>query len=66
MAKKTVNYNDAIKEIEETLHQIENEELDVDQLASKVKRVSQLIKICKDKLLQTEEEVTKILEDMED
>ena len=65
MATKKISYKEAISEIEEILEKIENDELDVDELSEKVKQVSLLIKICKDKLQQTEEEVEKILEDME-
>jgi len=65
MAKKKISYKDAISEIEETIALIENEELDVDDLSEKVKRVSALIKICKEKLYKTEEEVEKILKEIE-
>lgn len=65
MTKKDISYNDAVEEIEEILHQIENEELDIDILSEKVKRVSTLLKLCKKKLHQTEEEVQKILEDID-
>ncbi|MCG6190415.1 exodeoxyribonuclease VII small subunit [Maribellus maritimus] len=65
VAKKTT-YNEAITEIEEILDKIENEELDVDELAGKVKRVSVLLKICKDKLQKTNEQVEQILNEMED
>ena len=65
MAKKELSYNEAIKEIEDILSKIENEELDVDDLSSKVKRVSMLIKKCKKKLTETEDQVQKILEDIE-
>lgn len=65
MAKKDISYNDAIEEIEKILHQIENEELDIDILSEKVKRVSALLKLCKKKLHQTENEVQKILEDID-
>ena len=65
MAKKDISYNDAVAEIEEILHQIENEELDIDILSEKVKRVSTLLKLCKKKLHQTENEVQKILEDID-
>ena len=64
--KKTVTYNEAMAEVEEILEKIENEELDVDDLAEKVKRVSVLLKICKDKLLKTNEQVEQILKEMED
>ncbi len=66
MPKKKINYRDAITEIEETIQAIENEELDVDQLSDKVKRVSELLKICKEKLHNTEKEVENILNEMED
>lgn len=65
MATKKISYKEAISEIEDILEKIENDELDVDELSEKVKQVSLLIKICKDKLQKTEEEVEKILEDME-
>jgi exodeoxyribonuclease VII small subunit len=64
--KKAVTYNEAMSEVEEILEKIENEELDVDDLAEKVKRVSVLLKICKDKLLKTNEQVEQILKEMED
>ncbi|MDO8951208.1 MAG: exodeoxyribonuclease VII small subunit [Draconibacterium sp.] len=64
--KKAVTYNEAMAEVEEILEKIENEELDVDDLAEKVKRVSVLLKICKDKLLKTNEQVEQILKEMEE
>jgi exodeoxyribonuclease VII small subunit len=66
MATKKVSYSEAITEIEEILEKIENEELDVDELAEKVKRVSVLLKMCKEKLTKTNEQVEQILKDMED
>jgi len=65
MATKKLSYKEAITEIEDILEKIENDELDVDELSEKVKQVSSLIKICKDKLQKTEAEVEKILEEME-
>jgi exodeoxyribonuclease VII small subunit len=65
MTKKNIGYAEAMKEIETTLRQIEMEELDVDDLSEKVKRVSVLIKLCKEKLHNTESEVEKILNDIE-
>lgn len=66
MATKKVTYKEAISEIEGILEKIENEELDVDELAEKVKRVSTLLKICKDKLLKTNEQVEQILREMDE
>ncbi|MHA7112195.1 exodeoxyribonuclease VII small subunit [Sunxiuqinia elliptica] len=66
MASKKPSYQEAVNEIDDILQKIENEELDVDELAAKVKRVSTLIKLCKDKLHKTEAEVENILKEMED
>ncbi len=66
MAKKTFNYSESIKEIEEILQQLENGELDVDILAEKVKRATELINQCKKRLSSTEEQVNRILEENED
>ena len=63
--KKSVSYKDAITEIEDILRQLENNELDVDELSEKVKRVSQLVTLCKDKLHNTEQEIDKILKEMD-
>ncbi len=61
MTNNVFRYGDAIKEIGEILEHIENEDLDVDDLTEKVKRVAQLIKLCRKKLTQTEQAVEKIL-----
>lgn len=66
MTSKTISYKEAVAEIEDILVKIENEELDVDDLTEKVKRVSSLIKLCKEKLHNTEQEVEKILKEMEE
>lgn len=66
MAKKKLTYNQAIEEIEETIEIIETGDLSVDEIAEKVKRISFLLDICKDKLFETEEEVEKIMEKFKD
>jgi exodeoxyribonuclease VII small subunit len=63
--KKELSYKEAISEIEEILRQIENEEPDVDQLSEKVKRLSTLVSWCREKLHNTEEEIEKILKEIE-
>ncbi|MBI9052409.1 MAG: exodeoxyribonuclease VII small subunit [Bacteroidales bacterium] len=65
MAKKEISYNEAIIEIEEILHLIEDEQLDIDDLSDKVKRVSYLIKLCKKKLHKTENDIQKVLDEIE-
>ncbi len=63
MAKKEISYNDAILEIETILEDIENNNVEIDQLSGKVKRVSELLEKCKLKLLNTEKQIEKIFEE---
>jgi exodeoxyribonuclease VII small subunit len=65
MSKKSLSYTEAVKEIELILHQIENEELDVDDLAEKVKRAYFLLKLCKEKLHSTEKDIENIMKDFD-
>jgi len=65
MAKKKMSYSEAISRIEEILQQIETGELDVDELAEKVKQASELLKLCKAKLFNTEKEIEKVMKELE-
>ncbi len=64
MSKKQT-YAQALAEVEEIVGKIQNEEYSIDELAEKVKRVSVLISFCREKLRETDEEVSKIIETME-
>jgi exodeoxyribonuclease VII small subunit len=66
MMEKQISYTDAIRELETIVSEIEQGEITIDILSEKVKRASELIKICKSKLTSTEEDVGKILEDLKD
>jgi exodeoxyribonuclease VII small subunit len=66
MTTKKISYREAVSEIEAILEQVENNELDVDELAGKVQRVSALLKMCREKLHQTSEQVEQILKEMEE
>ena len=59
------NYVEAFEELKTIVSEIEKGEISVDQLSEKVKRATQLIKICKTKLTATEEDVNKILKELE-
>lgn len=61
MANKVLSYKDAVSELEEIVNDIENESIDVDQLAEKVDRASKLLTICSNKLKKTESEVEKVI-----
>lgn len=61
MAKKNISYTEAMAEIELIISQIEDGDLDVDNLGEKVKRVTSLIKLCRERLHKTEKEINEIL-----
>ena len=60
-----INYTEAFDELQEIVSEIEQGEISVDELSEKVKRASLLIKICKAKLATTEEDVNKILKELD-
>jgi len=62
---ETINYTEAFKELQAIVSEIEKGEISVDELSQKVKRASVLIKICKTKLTTTEEDVAKILKELD-
>lgn len=65
MEEIKLSYKEAMAEIEEIVTKLEDNQLDVDELSEKVKRVSQLIAFCKSKLHDTETEVENILKTMD-
>ncbi|MGK9086694.1 MULTISPECIES: exodeoxyribonuclease VII small subunit [Pseudomonadati] len=62
---KQLSYTSAFEELQTIVEEIEDGEITVDELSNKVKRAALLIKICKSKLTETEADVNKILEDLE-
>jgi exodeoxyribonuclease VII small subunit len=60
-----INYTSAFEELQEIVSEIEQGEITIDELSEKVKRAALLIKICKAKLSTTEEDVNKILKDLD-
>ena len=62
MTKEKISYSEAVAEIESILQKIEGGKLDVDELAEKVGRVTDLLKTCRDKLHLTEKKIDKILD----
>lgn len=58
---KEMKYEAAYAELQAIVRKMENAELDIDQMADQLKRAQELIKLCKDKLTKTDEEIKKIL-----
>lgn len=55
------SYTEAFNELQQIVAEIETGDVNVDELADKIKRASQLIHVCKSKLTASEEEVNKLL-----
>ncbi|MCG8308378.1 MAG: exodeoxyribonuclease VII small subunit [Cytophagales bacterium] len=66
MATKKFSYKESLKEIETIVHKIENEQIDVDELSSMVKKAADLIKLCRTKLRDTESELDEIIEKLDE
>ncbi|MBL1279840.1 MAG: exodeoxyribonuclease VII small subunit [Fluviicola sp.] len=63
---KEIKYTEAFDELQQIVVDIEDGEITVDELSIKVKRASELIKVCKQKLTATEEDVNQILKELEE
>lgn len=59
--KKDKTYAEAIAEIEEIIARLSDDNAAIDTLAEDVKKATELIKSCREKLRKAEEEVNKIL-----
>ena len=55
-----MTYEEALKQLETIVRKMENDEYSIDEIAAQLKTTQQLIKLCKDKLQKTEEEIKKI------
>jgi exodeoxyribonuclease VII small subunit len=60
-----LDYTTAFQELQQIVRDMEDGEITVDELSVKVKRATELIKICKNKLTATEEDVNQILKELE-
>lgn len=59
------SYKEAVEKLRRIVAEIEQGDLDVDLLSDKVKEATRLIKLCKEKLYKADEEVKKVLEELE-
>ncbi len=61
---EAVDYGAALEELEEILKELESDKVDVDRLASQVKRASELIAVCREKISTAKLEVEKVVADL--
>lgn len=60
--KQNLKYEEAIRQLEDIVSKMENDELDIDQLSTQLKQAQQLVKLCKDKLTKTDADIKKLLD----
>ncbi|MGK7397635.1 MAG: exodeoxyribonuclease VII small subunit [Candidatus Cyclobacteriaceae bacterium M3_2C_046] len=60
-----ISYTEAFEELQAIVTEIDQGEITVDVLSQKVKRAAELIKVCKNKLSTTEEDVNQILKELD-
>ncbi len=60
--EQEITYDEATQQIELILAKLRNNEISIDELSTEVKRATELITLCRNRLLHSEEELKKILE----
>ena len=60
--KNNYTYEEAFKELQEIVQEIEAGDVEIDKLSDYIKRAASLVKICEAKLTETEEEVQILLQ----
>ena len=61
MGNKQLTYSEAIARLDEIVQLIDNNEVEIDQLADKIKEANKLIAFCSEKLIKAEREMEKLL-----
>lgn len=61
-----LSFGEAIRELETILSRIETEEIDIDHLASELKRAGALLELARAKIRKAEVEVTQIVQKLGD
>ncbi len=64
-ASKKESYSAAVKELEEIVQILQNGDCEIDKLRQYTTRSVELIRICKEKLFTTDQELKKLLEEIE-
>tara|TARA_B110000211_G_C13782356_1_gene422513 strand:+ start:379 stop:591 length:213 start_codon:yes stop_codon:yes gene_type:complete len=60
--EEKLNYEDALKQLQEIVNKLENKEIKLDELSISVKEAKRLVDYCREKLDKTEEEIRRIID----
>ncbi len=59
--RKKETYSQAMERLEKIVRQIDNGELEIDELADKIREANEIIAFCSDKLTKANQEIEKLL-----
>lgn len=59
---ETISYTKAFEELQQIVEELENEEVEVDNLVSRLQRAEKLLQICRSRLSATETATEKLLD----
>jgi exodeoxyribonuclease VII small subunit len=62
----TPGYAEALEELEGILEELEGDQLDVDVLADRVRRASELIKVCRGRIARAQSDVDSIVAELDE
>ena len=57
-----MKYVEAVNRLEEIVKKMENDELDIDQMAQQLKEAQQLIRLCKDRLTKVDADIKAVMD----
>ena len=66
VTKKKETYSQAMERLEKIVNQIDNNELEIDILAEKIKEANEIIEFCSDKLTKADREIEKLLSEKQE
>ena len=64
--KNTINYAEAVERLEAIMNEVQSGTVDIDKLSSLLKEADELMKFCRSKLYEVDEEVKAVLQRMND
>lgn len=65
MSNQDLTYASAMKELEQIVETIQNPQCEIDQLCELTRRSVELLKFCREKLTTTDEDLKKLLENID-
>lgn len=57
-----MTYEAALIQLEDIVRRMENDELDIDNMASQLKQAQKLVRLCRDRLNSADAEIKKLLD----